>query len=148
VTTTITRKTDYASRVVLDLAMRPPGAWTTTREIAERWLIPPQLIRQIVTQLVRTGLVRSRRGKDGGVALARSPSEISLLDVVQAMEGSFSLNVCVADPQECPLVEECPVHDAWVRAQEVLEDQLRRETFDLLAEQALEAKEQVPSEVY
>ena len=140
---TITRKTDYASRVVLDLAMRPPGSWTTTGDIAGRRLIPPQLVRQVITQLVRAGLLRSRRGAAGGVSLARPPSAISLLDVVRAVEGPFLLNVCIADPQVCPLMPECPVHEAWVRAQEALDHQLRGETFDALAQKALRADEDV-----
>ncbi|MGQ9586273.1 MAG: RrF2 family transcriptional regulator [Anaerolineae bacterium] len=139
--TAITRQADYAARVVLDLSMQPPGAWTTTREIAERRLIPGQLVRQVIAQLVRAGLIRSRRGNEGGVSLARSPADISLLDVVQAMEGSLLLNLCVEDPQECPLSQGCPVRKVWVRAQEALEDFLRHETFDLLAQRATETQE-------
>ncbi|MBC7225271.1 MAG: Rrf2 family transcriptional regulator [Anaerolineae bacterium] len=135
--TTITRKTDYASRIVLELAMAPPGVWVTTQEIADRRLVPHPITRQVVSQLVKSGLVKSRRGSEGGVSLARPAAEISLLDVVEAMEGPIALNPCVLDPQECPLVEECPVHDAWVRAQADLVAHLRQETFDVLAQRAL-----------
>jgi Rrf2 family protein len=122
----------------LDLAMRESGSWTTTSEIAQRKLIPSPLIRQIITQLVKSGLVHSRRGTDGGVTLARPSGEISLLDVVQSIEGPFHLNRCIGQPDDCPLTETCPVHLAWERAQEGLEAQLGVETFDKLARQAAE----------
>ncbi|NLE75199.1 MAG: Rrf2 family transcriptional regulator [Chloroflexi bacterium] len=135
----ITRKTDYASRVVLELAMQPAGKWLTTRQLAERRLVPPQLIRQIVTRLAKAGLVQSRRGAVGGISLARPPREISLFDVLEAMEGPLYLNQCVADPQICPLSERCPVHNVWVEAQAMLEDRLRRATYDLLTQQVCAA---------
>lgn len=138
--TTITRKTDYASRIVLELAMAPLGEWLTTQEIANHRLVPHPLTRQIVSQLVKSGLVKSRLGSEGGVSLARPAAEISLLDVVEAVEGPIALNPCVLDPQECPLVEECPIHDAWVRAQADLVAHLRQETFDVLAQRALAAR--------
>ena len=131
---TITRKADYASRVLLYLAMSSPGMWIKTQEIARQQLIPGRLIRHVIVSLVSAGLVRTKRGSGGGVRLARAASEISLLDAVEAVEGPFYLNTCIPDPSECPLSNRCSVHDAWVRAQDVLVEQLRRETFDRLAE--------------
>jgi len=66
--------------------------------------------------------------------LVRPASEISLLDVLEAMQGPFSLNVCIEDPEGCQLMPECPMHEAWVRAQAVLARQLRQETLDKLAQ--------------
>lgn len=131
---TITRKADYAARVLLHLAMSSPGMWIRTQEIARQQIIPGRLIRHVIVSLVGAGLVRTKRGSGGGVRLARAASEISLLDAVEAIEGPFYLNTCIPDPSECPLSHRCSVHDAWVRAQDVLVEQLRRETFDRLAE--------------
>ena len=129
---TINRKTDYASRVILHLAMQGSGSRTTAREVARLRLIPPALVRRIVTQLGQAGLITTVRGTNGGFTLAHPPSQISLLDVVEAMEGPLALNPCTVDPQFCPLMPTCTVHQAWVKARRVLRDELSRATFDKL----------------
>ncbi|MFH1929874.1 MAG: Rrf2 family transcriptional regulator [Chloroflexota bacterium] len=134
--TAITRKADYAARILLHLAMSPPRTWITTQEIARQQLIPGRLIRHVVASLVSAGLLRTKRGSGGGIRMARPASEISLLDAVEAVEGPFYLNICVTDPQGCLLARKCPVHEVWERVQETLVDQLRRETFGKLAQRA------------
>ncbi len=68
--------------------------------------------------------------------LARPASEISLLNVVEAMEGPLALNACVVDPHRCPLMKICSVHEEWYRARELLAAELRAATFDILAQQS------------
>ena len=132
--TIITRKTDYATRVLLHLAMLPPGSWTTAQEVARRRLIPGRLIRHVISQLAKADLLVTKRGRGGGMRMARPASEISLLDVLEAMQGPFSLNVCIEDPGGCQLMPECPTYEAWLRAQDVLVRHLRQETLDKLAQ--------------
>jgi Rrf2 family protein len=129
----ISRQTDYACRVLLHLALSEPGARVTTGQIAERRLIPASLVRRIVTQLSLAGLVKTARGTDGGVELARPAAEISVLDVVQAIEGPLALNPCTQDPNLCQLMPVCPVHQTWCKARANLEAELARATFDKLA---------------
>ncbi len=130
----INRETDYAARIVLFLARRPPGTRTTAQEVARLCHVPRAIVRRVVTRLGNAGLLTSTRGVGGGIALARPPAEISLLDVVEAMEGPPILNTCVRDPQECPLMEQCTVHLAWVQASGLLTDFLRNTTFAGLAD--------------
>jgi Rrf2 family protein len=134
----ISRQTDYASRIILHLAMLPAGVRVTAAEIAEKRLIPPALVRRIVTTLAVAGLVKTTRGNLGGLALARPPAEISVLDVVQAMEGPVALNPCTiapgSDPDSCPLLPVCPVHEAWQAARRTLLRELGGTTFDRLAQ--------------
>ncbi len=129
----IRRECDYAARILLYLAMQPPGARLTAREIARLRLMPPAMTRRVVAKLVAFGFLRSRRGKDGGFALARSPAEFSLLEVVEAMDGPIALNRCTLDPQECPLMPQCSVHEAWMDARRLLRDYLNLLTFRELA---------------
>jgi len=130
----ITRKADYGARVVLHLARLQPGAWTTAQVIAQEESIPGRLIRHVVSSLASAGLILTRRGRGGGLRLARDAAEVSLLEVVEAIDGPLRLNICVGDDAEgCVLEGKCSVHEAWVRAQEVLEEQLSQETFDKLA---------------
>jgi Rrf2 family protein len=130
--TIITRKSDYAARVLLHLAALPPGSWTTAQRIADRQSIPNLLVGQIVSQLAKAGLLLTRRGKGGGIQMARPAAEISLLDVVEAMQGPLSLNVCTSDPEQCALTPECLMHEAWVRTQASLDSELRGETLEKL----------------
>jgi len=129
----ISRQTDYASRVILHLALLPPEERVTAQDIAEKRLVPRALVRRVVTQLANAQLVSTTRGLKGGLTLARPASQISLLDVVEAMEGPLALNACVLNPSACPLMEACTVHLAWVKAQASLVSELRRATFDKLA---------------
>lgn len=129
----ISRQTDYACRVILHLAMLPPGERVTAQGIAKRRLIPRAFVRRVITRLANAGLVTTTRGVNGGLELARPASEISLLDVVQAMEGPLALNACVVNPQECPLMKVCSVHEAWVQARDALVAELSQSTFDELA---------------
>ncbi|MDH7486838.1 MAG: Rrf2 family transcriptional regulator [Anaerolineae bacterium] len=134
--TLITRKTDYATRVLLHLALLSPGGQATTQDIAHRQLIPERLIRHIISQLAKARLLSTKRGKGGGVQLARPAAEISLLDVVEAMQGPLSLNLCVDEPDSCALAAECPMHEAWARTQEELANWLRQETLDKLTQRS------------
>ena len=129
----ISRQTDYACRVILHLAALPPDTRVTAQEIAKRRIIPRALVRRIVTQLGKAGLIATTRGSGGGFALARAASAINLLDVTQAMEGELMLNACVASPHACPLMDKCSVHEVWVDAHAQLTAQLRQATFDKLA---------------
>ncbi len=129
----ISRRTDYGVRVILDLATLPKDHRISTQEIAERQNIPSPFLAKIVSQLSLAGLVTTYRGAGGGVTLARSPAEISLLHVIEALEGPIRLNRCVIQPEACPENGHCPVHDVWVQAQEELTSLLDLTTFDALA---------------
>jgi Rrf2 family protein len=129
----ISRETDYAARVILHLSLQPPGSRTTARQIAEQRLIPRALVRRVVTRLSAAGLVVTARGNDGGIALARPAAEISLLEVVEALEGPLALNACTVEPGICPLMPVCTVHDAWVQARNVMRETLGGINFAALA---------------
>jgi Rrf2 family protein len=132
----ISRRADYGIRVILDLSMLPLNNRTATQEIADRQNIPNPFLAKIISQLAFSGLVTTYRGAGGGVTLARLPAEISLLDVIEALEGPIRLNRCVIQPDACPENSQCPVHDIWVRAQDELVALLDTTTFDNLADAA------------
>ncbi len=134
---TIRRETDYASRVILHLAMLPQGERVTAQDIARRRIIPRAMVRRVITHLAAAQLIATIRGQGGGMQLARPASEISLLNVVEAMEGPLALNACVVDPHRCPLMKICSVHEEWCRARELLAAELSGATFDKLATRGL-----------
>ncbi len=129
----ISRQTDYAARIVLHLACLEQGARVPIAEIAERRLLPAPFVRRVIGRLVTAGIVRTVRGAGGGVTLARPPAEVSMLDILRAMEGGVVLNRCVDTPRACPLARSCPVQRAWTDVTRALEASLAALRFDRLA---------------
>ena len=129
----ISRRADYGVRVILDLATNCRQERASTHEIAARQNIPSPFLAKIISQLALAGLITTYRGAGGGVSLSRPSSEISLLNVIEALEGPIALNRCVTDPEGCPQNDRCPVHDVWIRAQAELIALLAATTFDQLA---------------
>ncbi len=132
----ISRRTDYGVRVILDLAAVSGNGRASTQEIASRQNIPGPFLAKIVSQLSLAGLVTTHRGAGGGVSLARPPSEISLLQVIEALEGPIRLNRCVIEPSQCPRDDVCPIHPIWAKAQVELTSLLQFTTFDELVDAA------------
>ena len=129
----IARHTDYAARIVLHLACLEEGVQASIGEIAEQRLLPEPFVRRLISRLVKGGILATVRGSGGGIRLGRPASEISLLDLVQVMEGPIALNRCVDDDHACPFTTLCPVQTAWTDATRILEAQLAATRFDALA---------------
>ena len=130
----ITRQADYAVRAVLYLAEKNGAGRAPTSQIARDQRIPPSFLAKIVSQLSVAGMVQTSRGARGGVSLAREPKDISLLEVVEAIDGPITLNECVADPGLCAFGDDCPVHGVWTGVQEKLVRELSTTSFaDLMS---------------
>jgi Rrf2 family protein len=129
----ITRQADYAIRAVRYLAKQGPNQRSATSTVAQEMKIPPSFLAKIISQLSIACLLHTSRGARGGVTLARDAKEISLLDVVEAIDGPILLNECVGDPADCVFSDDCLVHPIWVEAQEALVKRLRETRFDQLA---------------
>lgn len=125
----ITRQADYAVRAVLYLAQLGPERRAATSQVAQDQQIPPSFLAKIVSQLSVAGLLQTSRGARGGVSLARSPEEISLLEVVEAIDGPILLNECVAGNGVCTFGEGCPMRPVWCDAQAELVERLRVTNF-------------------
>jgi Rrf2 family protein len=124
----ITRQADYAVRAVLHLA-RNGDTRTATSMIAEEQRIPPSFLAKIVSQLSIAGLLHTSRGARGGVTLARAPKEITLLEVIEAIDGPIQLNECVGDSGSCSFDADCPLRPVWCNAQEELVNRLKGTNF-------------------
>lgn len=115
----LTRRGDYAVRAMLSLA-RPGTTQLTAAAVAEATGIPPGYVPQVMGDLVRTGLVANRRGRSGGYRLARPADEVSLLDIVEAVEGDGRRRTCVLRGGPCRRDGPCDVHEAFAAAQEAV----------------------------
>jgi Rrf2 family protein len=126
----ITRQADYAIRAVLYLARLGPNQRAATSTVALEQKIPPSFLAKIISQLSIAGLLHTSRGARGGVSLAREAKEISLLDVVEAIDGPIMLNECVNDGGTCTFEKDCPLQPIWCEAQVNLVKSLKAARFD------------------
>ena len=132
----ITRQADYALRAMIFLARMDSNTRAATSQIAEEQLIPPSFLAKIISQLSIAGLIHTSRGARGGVTLARPAEEITLLEVIEAIDGPIALNQCTLSKNGCPFQENCPIHPVWCDAQSELVQRLSKTTFASLISQS------------
>jgi Rrf2 family protein len=129
----ITRATDYAVRVTIHLATSPASARVPGPVLARAVDAPESFVSKILQQLVQTGLVTSQRGMGGGFQLARPAADVSLLEVVEAIEGPTQLNLCLPQGPNCSRKEWCGAHPVWAEAQAALVKVLGKASIAQLA---------------
>ena len=125
----ITRQADYALRAVIFLSRLEENEIVATSLIAEDQKIPPSFLAKIISQLSLAGLINTSRGARGGVSLAKKTNEISVLDVVEAIDGPIFLNECTKSSSSCPFLDSCPLLEIWREARADLIDKLSSTTF-------------------
>jgi len=109
---------------MVELAAAYPQGAVSVRELSGLLLVSVKYLEQNLAVLKGAGLVKSARGAGGGYAIARQPADIRLSEVVLALEGSFSLVDCIADPESCPLHVSCPTRDIWREVSNAMENTL------------------------
>ena len=128
----LTRRGDYAVRVMLALAA-PSGDWLSVTRIAAAMSIPERFLPRVMRDLVRAELVEARTGRSGGYRLSRPATEITLLDVIDAIEPEDDARRCVLRGIPCGIDGRCAVHDTFDEARIAHRDRLGRSTLALLA---------------
>ena len=139
----ISRRTDYAVRVLISLAMHREDGPRVVQDVVDEMLIPLPFVKRIVADLTRAGLIASRRGSKGGIWLAKEAEEISLLDVVEACEEPVEISPCIDDPDFCPLSEDCPVRKRWARLRALIRKELGGVSIAELARESQAAPQRV-----
>ena len=135
----ITRQADYAIRAVLYVSKLGLNQRAATSQIALEQRIPPSFLAKIISQLSIAGLLQTSRGARGGVMLAKAAEDITLLEVVESIDGPIALNECVNDENACSFTGECPLRPIWCDAQEELVNRLKNTNFAQFAMQQIEA---------
>jgi Rrf2 family protein len=129
----ITRQADYAVRTMIYLSGLPSNGRVPTATISQTQGVPLPFLSKVISRLALAGLVVTSRGMGGGVSLARSPREITLLQVVEAVDGPVRLNSCLLRPGSCDREARCAAHDAWAEIQAHLIQELTEVTMEELA---------------
>ncbi|HLK45661.1 MAG TPA: Rrf2 family transcriptional regulator [Acidimicrobiales bacterium] len=135
----VSTRGDYASRALLSLTLHPDGGPTSVRDIAERTGLPQPYLEQILLTLKGAGLVRSKRGVGGGYVLARDPAQITLAEIVSAVDGPIQAGDFGLPHEDgaCDHEGQCVLLAVWAEVSSQLQCQLRGVS---LADMACRAK--------
>lgn len=125
----ISRKTDYALRLLSMLASEQ-GGLMSVRSAAEQVDVPYSFARSIQHGLVQAGIIESLRGVRGGMRLKVDPKEVTIRQIVEAVQGPLVMNDCTADNGVCARMECCCYHPIWMGAQALLRSYLDSVTLD------------------
>ena len=131
----ISTKGRYGLRILIDLATHDPEKPRMLKDIAESQQISEKYLSRLVIDLRRAGLIRSVRGVKGGFHLAKLPEEITLLKVLETMEGPLSVVDCVQSPEKCKRQTLCPARSIWKK----LNDDIRGLTSQITLDDILNA---------
>ena len=120
---------ELAVRAALYLALQPPGQLSTIREIARGTALPGPYLAKVLRPLIRAGLVRAFRGPGAGLELGRPSGEISLLSVVQALDGGAVRDACALGLRQCCTDSPCPLHQRWFPLRQQMQKLLEETTL-------------------
>lgn len=130
----LTAKSEYGLLAAIDLACRFGEGPVSAREIAERREIPPRFLEQLFVSLRRGGVVTAIRGARGGFVLSRDPSQVTVLDVVEALEGPLETSMCDSERSAgCTKSAACAAAPVWAKASSALRDVFATTTLAELA---------------
>ena len=107
----LSKKADYALIAMKHLALRADGGSSSAREIAEGYDIPVELMAKVLQRLARRGLLVSQQGTRGGYLLARPATQVSVADVIQAVDGPLTVTACSTAEETCEQYAKCNVRD-------------------------------------
>jgi len=131
----ISRRTDYATRALVALALAEDVRPVKIQELAERTDTPISILEQVLPQLRSAGIVRSERGPSGGYRLNHRPEDITLERVVRILQGPLAPIACAtrSEPEPCTMLVGCALHETWAEVRDATIAILERTTFADLA---------------
>ncbi len=125
-TVIFSKKCELALQAVLFLSIKPKDEFLSARDISKELQLPKEFISKVLQKLTETGIVGSKKGKTGGFFLAKDPSEIRLIQIVETIDGLGVFEKCVLGFPGCSPDNPCPLHNKW--------GHLRDEAFKMLTE--------------
>ena len=129
----LTRAADYAVRVMIHLATLPEHERALLPSLAGATGAPASFLSKVLQSLSKAELIRSHRGQSGGFEILGRGRQATLREVVEAIDGAISLNVCMISGTSCERVSFCPAHPFWKRAQGAMMEVLNSATVESMA---------------
>ncbi|MBM4259954.1 MAG: Rrf2 family transcriptional regulator [Deltaproteobacteria bacterium] len=125
----IPRRVDYGLRAVIYLASQSSEKCCSIAEIAQEQGVPKKFLEKIIQDLMRKGLIKSKRGANGGYVLARPAETISFYDVIEAIEGPIAVNACMDSHVSCDQMPRCTMIGVWSEVQKKITEVFTRTTI-------------------
>ena len=129
----LNKRVDYAIRMMVDLACMSNNQGVPIKEISQRQDVAEPFLSKIATQAANVGLIISKPGRSGGLALVKSADNITLLQVLEAVDKPIAFNRCTSEPSECPRHNTCAVHPIWEKAQHQFKELMSNTSLSELA---------------
>jgi len=129
-TVMFSKKCELAIQAVLFLSIKKEKVIFNSTEISKELKVPKEFVSKMLQTLTPSGIVGSKKGKNGGFYLSRKPSNIKLIEIVEAIDGLNVFKTCVLGFPNCGNENPCPVHETW--------GQIREKTFNMLNKETLE----------
>ena len=139
----LSKSCTYAVRAAVYLALRHEDRYVPIREISENLDISYHFLTKILQTLTSKGILTSYRGPSGGVGLARPAEQISVLDVIIAMERPDYFEECLLGFPGCGESKPCPLHDTWQEARGKMQSAFKAMSFGELAEEIRSGKQRI-----
>lgn len=124
-------------QAVLFLSIKKEKRIFTATKVSQELKVPKEYISKVMQILTESGIIGSKKGKNGGFYLAKSPSSIKLIDIVEAIDGLEIFNNCVLGFPGCSNEKPCPVHEKWGKLRDDAYKMLSNETLEQLKEKTL-----------
>jgi Rrf2 family transcriptional regulator, cysteine metabolism repressor len=134
----LSTKARYGMRAIIDIALQDSNTPIMSRSICSRQEISPAYLEQILTLLKTAGLVRSSAGPGGGFNLTRKPSDITTLEIMQALEGPNILTDCIKNSSICPKTASCLSRHLWCALKKAMDQVLKSTSLQDLIDGKLE----------
>lgn len=125
----ISQGAQYATSAVIALSKQPEGVTVSAADLAKPLNCPAAYLSQLLSKLKPSGILKSRRGLNGGVYLARLPEHITLMEVIEAIDGSDFFKRCFLGIEGCGQIEPCPFHEFWSKERIKIQQWLEETTF-------------------
>jgi Rrf2 family transcriptional regulator, iron-sulfur cluster assembly transcription factor len=136
-TVIFSKKCELGLQSVLFLSTKENGHLFSATEVSKELQQPKEFVSKMLQRLTSSGIVGSRKGKNGGFYLAKDPGDIKLIDIVAAIDGLEVFNSCVLGFPGCGTHEPCPVHNTWGKLRSEAHKMLSEETLEGLKDQTI-----------
>jgi len=125
----LSRKSDYALRAVRHISNLPKGQLGSINSVSEAESVPREFLAKILKDLTRSGILVSYQGVTGGYRLAKTPKEVTFLDVIEAIDGPIHLNLCTEEGCRCEQSKDCTMQNFWHIQEKQFKTTLAKQNF-------------------